>query len=161
MRRTLYFLLILINLLSLSGCRTLRQKFIRKKEVDKEQPVYVDFKDYPQRPTEEAYVDYYLFTRGWLEELKESLRGNISYKRNKRAIDEAIMNIEQIISFYNEEGREALSPLYEDLKQTRDRIERGPSISEVTRNRLIKKIENIKRRFESNFNYAEAKKWMD
>ncbi|MBD3264933.1 MAG: hypothetical protein GF375_07500, partial [Candidatus Omnitrophica bacterium] len=95
MRHTLYFLLILgITISVLTGCRTLREKFIRKKKIEKEEQVYVDFKDYPSRPTEEAYTDYYLFTRGWLDELNESLRSSISHKRNKRAINEAIMNVE-------------------------------------------------------------------
>jgi hypothetical protein len=144
-----------------SGCHALRKKFIRKKKPAKETPVYVDFKDYPERPSREAYIDYYIFVRGWCDELIKALEKGTSYKRQKRAIDEAIMNIEQILSFYNREGKEKLYPLYEDLCQIRQEIARSPNLSELKRNSVIKKVEQFRRRFEKDFNYTEAEKWMN
>ena len=79
-----------------SGCHSIRKKFIRKKKSKEEVPVYIDFKDYPEIPSREAYIDYYLFVEGWLEELVGALKKGFSYKRQKRSIDEAIMNFEQI-----------------------------------------------------------------
>jgi hypothetical protein len=137
-----------------------RKKFIRKKKSTKEAPVYVAFKDYPQRPTRKAYINYYLFVRGWLDELVGALEKGVSFKRKKRSINEAIMNLEQIISFYNTEGREQVYPFYEDLLDIKKQIEKNPNMSSMKTRSLIRKIELFKRRFEKNFNYTDAEKWM-
>jgi hypothetical protein len=158
------FLLIFYFILTLflfPGCYTLRKKFVRKKKYRKKTPVYVDFKEYPEKPSYEAYLDYYLFTRGWLDELIDSLKKGDSFKRAKRAINEAVMNLEQIIYFYNSEGKEEIYPLYEELISIKEEIQKFPNMSEIKRNFLASQVERIKRRFEANFNYRDAKKWMD
>ncbi len=159
MRKILVFFIIL-SLLPISGCYNIRRKFIRKKKGQEEKPVYVDFKEYPIKPSRDAYIDYYLFVRGWLDELVSSLKKGLSYKREKRAINEAIMNLEQIISFYNTEGREKIYPSYEKLLDMRREIDRSPNMSRMRRDGLIRKIESFKREFERNFNYTDAEQWM-
>ena len=154
-------IIFLIAILSLtSGCHSLRKKFIRKKKYEKEIPVYVDFKDYPDKPSRESYINYYLFVRGWLDDLTGALKKGISYKRQRRAINEAIMNLEQIIAFYDSEGKDEVYPIYEKLQYFRDEITKSPNMSEIKRNLLIRKIEQLKRNFEKNFNYTDAEKWM-
>jgi len=143
------------------GCQSLRKKFTRTKKHQKDAPVYVDFKDYPPRPSRQAYINYYLFVRGWLDDLVDSLSRGISYKRQKRAINEAIMNLEQIITFYNVEGKEKIYPFYEELTQIRQMIKKSPNMSEIRKNYLARKIENFKRRFQRDFNYTDAEKWMN
>ena len=144
-----------------SGCHGLRKKFIRKKKYEEAPPVYVGVKEYPDKLTQEAYIDYNLFVRGWLEELQESLRTEGNVKREKRAINEAIMNIEQIIYFFNDEGKEAIYPIYEELLAIRTEIQRAPSMSSGKRNSLARRVENVERRFDSNFGYSEVEKWID
>lgn len=160
MRKFLIFLLVAMLSLA-SGCHSLRKKFIRKKRHKKEALVYVNFKDYPAKPSRGAYINYYLFVRGWLDDLTEALRKGISYKRQRRAINEAIMNLEQIITFYNTEGKNTIYPLYEKLQGFREAMKKSPNMSEIKRNSLIRKIEQLKRRFKKDFNYTDAEKWMD
>lgn len=159
MRKLLIFFLVLMFSLT-SGCHNLRKKFIRKKKHKKEIPVYVDFKDYPAKPSRGAYINYYLFVRGWLDDLTEALKKGISYKRQRRAINEAIMNLEQIIVFYDAEGKDAVYPIYEELRGFREAIAKNPNMSEIKRSSLIRKIEQLKRKFERDFNYTDAEKWM-
>ncbi len=158
-KKVLPFFLSLILVLN-SGCHSLRKKFVRKKK-EKEPPVYVTFKEYPQKPARDIYIDYYLYTKGWLEDLTKALRKGISYKRQKRATDEAIMNLEQIISFFNQDGVKAIDSLYRNLKQVQTEIKRAPNLSQIKRNSLIRKIENIKREFDSNYTYTDAKEWLN
>jgi len=159
MRKLLIFLLVAMLSLA-SGCHSLRKKFIRKKKHEKEAPVYVNFKDYPAKPSRGAYINYYLFVRGWLDDLTEALRKGISYKRQRRAINEAIVNLEQMIIFYDTEGKDTIYPLYEELQGFREAMKKSPNMSETKRNLLIRKIERLKRRFEKDFNYTDAEKWM-
>ncbi|UCC94287.1 MAG: hypothetical protein JSW40_05610 [Candidatus Omnitrophota bacterium] len=146
--------------LFLPGCHSLRRKFIRKKKYQKEAPVYVDLKDYPEKPSREAYIDYYLFIKGWLDELASTLERGMSHKRARRAVNEAVMNLEQIISFYNTEGKDAIYPLYEELLEIKEEVEKNPTASQLKRNALVKKTENLQRRFSARFNYTDAEKWM-
>ncbi len=159
MRKLLIFLLVAM-VSSTSGCHSLRKKFIRKKKYEKEAPVYVKFKDYPNKPSRGAYINYYLFVRGWLDDLTEALRKGVSYKRQRRAISEAIMNLEQIIAFYDTEGKDAVYPIYEELQGFREAMKKSPNMSEIRRNSLIRKIEKLKRKFEKDFNYSDSEKWM-
>ena len=158
-RKISIFYLIFIIVLT-SGCKTIRKKFIRKKKSTKETPVYVNFKDYPTKPSKEAYIDYYLFVRGWIDELIGALNKNISYKRKKRAVKEALMNLEQIISFYSDQGKEKIYPLYENLLSVQTEIEKSPQMSTMKASSMIRKTENFKRAFERDFNYTDAEKWM-
>lgn len=160
MKKLFFAFLILLMGLN-SGCHSLRKKFVRKKKSKKEVPVYVDFKEYPTKPSREAYIDYYLFVRGWLDELLAAAKKGISHKRQRRAISEAIMNIEQIISFFNTEGKEKIYPLYEELLSIGIQVNKAPNMSEVRRNSLVRKIEQVKRRFEKGFNYSDAEQWMN
>ncbi len=151
----------LIAMLSVtSGCHSLRKKFTRKKKNTKELPVYVDFKDYPTKPLREDYINYYLFVRGWLDDLVEALKKGISYKRQRRAINEAIMNLEQIITFYNTEGKDAVYSIYEELQGFKEEMVKSPNMSETKRSFLIRKLQRLKRQFERDFNYTDAEKWM-
>ena len=159
MKKALVFFLIVMFSIT-SGCSNIRKKFIRKKKYKKEVPVYVDFKDYPTKPSQDAYINYYLFVRGWLDDLIEALKKGISYKRQRRAINETIMNLEQIIDFYDAEGKDAVYPIYEELQGFREAMVKSPNMSEAKRNSLIRKIEQLKRKFEKNFNYTDAEKWM-
>jgi len=155
------FWLLIVALFLTSGCYTLRKKFVRKKKFEEKPPVYVDFKNYPNKPSKDAYIDYYLFVRGWLEELSESLKQGYSIKRDKRAISEAVMNVEQIMMFYSPQGKEKIYPLYQDLTKIKDTIAKSPNMSDIERNTLVQKIDHFQRKFEAEFNYTDAQKWME
>ena len=158
MRRFTAIFLILC-LFSTSGCHSIRKKFTRKKRPKKDVPVYVHFKEYDEQPSREAYLDYYLFVRGWLDEFIEALQKGVSYKRQKRSLDEAIMNLEQIIAFLNHDGKEYIYPMYEEFLEIRQDI--SPNMTQNRRNTYVRRTEVLKRNFEKEFNYIAAEKWMD
>lgn len=164
--RKILILLLVGVILSTSGCTTLRKKFVRKKKYEKEEPVYINFKNYPAKPSREAYIDYYLFVNGWIDDLTQSisvekLNTGYNYKRAKRAINGAVMNLEQIISFLNKEGKEKIYPLYIDLRKVKENMEKNPNMSALERNRILQKVESFRREFEAEFKYSQAQKWMD
>ena len=97
MRRLFSIFLVFLMIFSLCGCHALRKKFVRKRKKDTPPPLYLELKEYPHKPTQDMYHQYWLFVRGWLEELLLSIEENANAKRQKKAIDEAVMNLEQII----------------------------------------------------------------
>ncbi|UCG34843.1 MAG: hypothetical protein JSW17_04940 [Candidatus Omnitrophota bacterium] len=159
MRKICLILLIFVAFFS-CGCHSVRRKFVRKKRVEREVPVYVDFKEYPEVPSTDAYINYYLYVRGWLDELLGALDKGTSYKRKRRAIDETLMNLEQIMVFLSDDGRERIYPIYNGFVEVAEDIKKNRTMSENKANTLIKKIERLKREFEKDFNYVDAEKWM-
>lgn len=159
--RKISIAVLLIMCIVCCGCHSLRKKFIRKKKYHKEELVYVDFKEYDNSLSVEAYNDYYVFVRGWIDELIGSLNKGMSFKRQKRAIDEIIMNIEQMMAFYNQEGKDRIYPLYEDFLAAGEDVRRSPNMSDIQKSSLIRRLEHYKRRFESEFNYKDAQAWIE
>jgi len=149
--RTIIFLLIFS--LFINGCYSLRKKFVRKKQY-KEEPVYVDFKTYPDVPSKDLYYNYYLLVIGWVDDLKDSLLGIENSKRQKRAIDEAIRNLEQCMAFLNQDGKEKIYPLYKELVDIKKDIYSG--YDKLKKNFILSKIEHFKKNFQSDFSYSKV-----
>lgn len=158
MRKTLYFLLIM--LIFCGGCRTLRRKFVRKRNYKKETPVYVDLKDYSGVPSRQLYVDYSTFVRGWLGDLIQALEDNLSYKRQKRAIGEVIVNLDRIISLYSPEGKAKIDHLYRDFLRVQDKLCRGYPLDITEAHALQREVERLRLRFEADFQYSDAQQWL-
>ena len=133
-------------------------KFVRKRKKETPPPVYLNLKDYPDVPTQEMYEEYYLFIRGWLDEIARCMENNYGKKRRVKAANEALENLKQIISFLNEEGREKIWPIYSDLQKLKEKVG-SPYISYSQQNQIIRQAESIKRRFEVDFTYDKAKQW--
>ncbi|UCD15973.1 MAG: hypothetical protein JSV34_02675 [Candidatus Omnitrophota bacterium] len=159
--KRIFISLLLVMAIFCCGCHSLRKKFVRKKKYQKEAPVYVDFKEYSNELTPQAYRDYHLFVRGWIDELMQALRRGMSFKRQRRAIDEVIMNIEQMMAFYNQEGKDKIYPLYEDFLSVKEDVEKSPNMSDIKKSALIRRLAHFKRKFESEFNYGDAQDWID
>ena len=142
------------------GCYALRKKFVRKRKKETPPPLYLELKEYPKVPTKEMYDEYYLFVRGWLDELIKTIQEATSSKRQKKCIDEALQNLEQIIYFYNEEGKKAIDPLHKELLSIREKVYNPYFITSQNSSYYIRKISKIKREFEKNFSYEKASLWL-
>ena len=160
MRKIGIFLIVAV-LFFASGCETLRKKFVRKKDAKKEKQVYVNFKDYPTTPSREAYIDYYVFVCGWIDELTKAIETGGMRKKEKQSINEALMNLEQIISFLNEPGQKAVLPLHKQLLSIKQDVEANASLNEIKKDTMLRKVEHFKRKFQAEFNYTDAEKWLE
>ncbi|MCD6583776.1 MAG: hypothetical protein J7K71_03730 [Candidatus Omnitrophica bacterium] len=152
--------LLIVSLLFGQGCYTLRKKFIRKKKQQEEPTVYINFKEYPQKPTKEVYQDYYLFVEGWLDELIQSLEEGGNRKKQKQAIKEAIVNFKQILYFLNEEGRKQVGYLYQELLKIEKQLT-SPYFNETKASQIARKVEYIKREFSRKLRWSQVSLWMD
>ena len=150
------FYLFLVLCISFSGCYSLRKKFVRKRKRYTPPPLYLDLKEYPATPTKEVYDEYFLYVKGWLSELVKCLREDTSRKRERKSIDQALFNLEQIMVFFNDEGKKKIEPLKQELAALREKIY-DPYFSHSNSDFLIRKVEKIYRNFGSHFSYNKAK----
>jgi len=143
-----------------SGCYALRKKFVRKRKHAIPPPVYLDLKEYPKVPTKEMYDEYYVFIKGWLDELIRCLENDYGKKRQKKSINEAIENLKQIAYFFTPEGKEKVQPLYEEMLVIKEKVVK-PYLSYSDKNFIICKTQKLKRRLETEFTYEKAKQWLN
>ncbi|MCM8823632.1 MAG: hypothetical protein NC822_03045 [Candidatus Omnitrophica bacterium] len=160
MRRGFFYSIIIFSLLTFlfSGCYNLRKKFVRKKKIEKEPTVYLNLKDYPSTPTKEIYTDCYLFFIGWLDEFIKSADKEDNYKREKKALDNAGENLAEIIEMFNEEGKQAIKPLYEDFLVLKEKV--TPYKTSIDREVIIREAELIRKRFSKDFKYSKVSQWI-
>ena len=159
MRKIIYFLFIFF-ILSACGCSTMRKKFVRAKHKEVDPAVYVDYKDYDQIPSPEHYKDYYLFAQAWLSEAAQSLDSSCNRKKQAQSFSEALVNIEQMFYFLDEEGRLELSAITGRLKKLEKDIPLF-SRNEMRKNMAVREIENLMRDFKRKFSMKNAAQWMD
>lgn len=141
------------------GCYNLRRKFIRKKNAQEEPPVYVSFKEYSQVPTEKVYRDYYVFVRGWLGDLEQTLQDQSSLKRSRRAIDEALMNFTQMYQSLNEAGKKERSDILAEFMYLK-KVIYNPALFSMDTVRIIARVDKLKRVLEKRMSYEAVKGYL-
>jgi len=152
---------VMILTVGLSGCYGVRKKFIRKKKASEEPPVYVNLKEYSNVPVEQVYRDYHVFLRGWLDDLVLSLQDNGSWKRSKKAIDEALRNFSQMRFFFNDEGTQATNEMFDTLLAVKEYVYiPSHDTSDNDHARWIDKIKRLQRKVEKMLPYDNVKPWL-
>lgn len=160
MRKFLSVALIFFILFGACGCASLRKKFVRKRRKDAAPPLYLELKDYPHVPTQDMYHQYWLFVRGWLDELRLSIEEDSNKKRQLKAADEALMNFEQIVYFFNEQGKEIIAPLKQELVSIRETVHDPYFSSSMNTTIIVRRISKAKREFERDYTYDKASIWL-
>ncbi len=141
------------------GCYSIRKKFIRKKKYQKEPTVYIDLKDYSSQQAEGEYLDYYLYVKGWLDELVKAVEKGFSPKRQKLAANEVIHNLEMAMTFLNTDGKNGMYAIYDEFLVIRKEIENNPIFTQNEKYFLLYRMRSLKRQFEKKFNWVDIEKW--
>ena len=68
------------------------------------------------------------------------------------------MNIEQMMIFLNQEGKEELSLIYEELLKIKEKIY-SSILNDIEKELIVKKIEKILRKLHSQFSWSKIAKW--
>ncbi len=142
-----------------SGCAGLRSKFVRKKRAEKKPVVYVDYKQYSDVPPRESYQEYYVFTQGWLSEALQSLRYSGNRKKIRQAFSEALINIEQMLFFLDQDGQDQLASLHARLQELQEEYI-AFSANEMKKSSIINRLESFSREFQRKFSMNNAAQWM-
>ena len=149
---------LVIVTIALSGCYSLRKKFVRKNKSNTTPPVYVDFKDYPQDNPENLYDNYYLFVGAWMDEIVEGLNNGYNYKRQQHAFSEVVHNLDRINGIFTEEGKNKLKPIYDEMVSLNNKV--SPNLTDIDRNFILRRVEIIRLRFSRKFRHSKVSRWI-
>ena len=150
--------LLLVLLMLSSGCYSLRKKFVRKNSKAKEDIVYVNLKEYPQGQSDQAYSDYSVFFRSWLDEISVTLTQSANRKRIRHAFQEARVNLEEMIDLCEDEGRSDLEKINGKLVAVEKDFAACKALTNIDRIIFTKRISGIKSEFDADCRNSKMKK---
>ena len=102
---------VVIFVLNLFGCTTLKKKFVRPPKKGKKITPILVMQDYKGIYSNEVlYNNHFVYWRGWTEELMESLFSGLSNKRQVQNANAAIDDMKRMQDLLNSPKKEALSP---------------------------------------------------
>lgn len=119
LKRFILIAIVIILILELSGCATLKKKFVRPPKITKKTTPVLMTQDYKGIYTNEVlYNNHFTYWKGWTDELMESLSSALSNKRQVQSANLAIEDMRRMQDLLNSPKKEELSPhikVYEDI----------------------------------------------
>src|SRR3989338_6681729 len=117
-------ILLCVLTIALTGCETVKRKFVpKKKEQPKRLSLYEE-KGYIKEPNIELYKKHFLFWKSWQGELAEALGGGNHLKEISCA-ESAVVELGIAKSFLIDEKQKELEQELQRLSAMRDKIKEG------------------------------------
>ena len=157
MRKKLFYGILVLCMMALTGCETLPKKFTRKKPKPEHTPsvVYVDQGNFQKKFSNEYYYKtHFTLWKTWQDEVLLNLGGNS--KKMARSADEAYSHLEQMNRFLKPEKQAEFKPLLDESKRLMDRLDKGND-SRTTVMAMKSDLETLRRRINNNFYYDKVK----
>ena len=158
-KNCVFLLLAVMTIGSLSGCSTLRRKFIRKNKNEKEPELYLELRDYPEAPSQDIYHSHFSFVKGWLAEVVLQLEGGSNNKRIRYSIDKSIESLLIIKNYLKPESKQEMDALYGEFYDLKARIY-DPYVLDFKRDSILKQAKRLKRKFAKQFSYNKIKHFL-
>lgn len=159
--RKLIICIILVSMIgSLCGCATIKKKFTRKKDQEKEAPVYYT-EDFEQGLFGfETYRHFYILWKAaqkqLIEELEQAQRGTTNKKALTHLAQDAHLNLLKMKGLLPEQKQAEIGPYILELEDIINQLrERRWSASSAFS--MKKKLSLHKRAIETNFSYKKIK----
>lgn len=135
----------------LSGCETLKKKFVRKKSPTKVTPVLVpqDYKGI--YPNDVLYSNHFNYWRSWTEDLINCLDTKASNKREKLAAARAVEDLQRMQDLLTGPKKEELTKYIKFYEGVQREVELGQpdnAVASNIRNDLESRRRVIMRKFE-------------
>ncbi len=143
---------------SLCGCETLRKKFTRKskREPEVEEPVLSPEEYNPEFEKDILYRNYFVYWRSWQDELAAALDAGLSHKKQIDCVYHAVMNVEKMRTFLNQDRQKELDVYIEELRALQEKIIKDNLVGAkmvIVKNKLRINRRNILH----NFMYSKVK----
>lgn len=156
---TIHYTLLIIFLITSSGCDAFVRKFTRKpktEELPQEEMVLVpeEYKG-AQMSKEELYRQYFLFWKSWQDELINSLAGKASQKKQIACLEEAIKNLVNLKSLLDQSLQDKLDASILQMQELANEVRKDLSGNNSAIHE--QKAERIKRSILRDFSYNKIK----
>lgn len=163
MRIKKIFSVVIMGLLvfGLLGCDAFVRKFTRKPkkgEGTRVRPVLAP-KEYKSTMTpEELYGQYFLFWKGWQDELIQSLLVTANYKKQSNCVEQAIANLLRLRAMLIPAKQQELDKYIGQLEDLGGRLGDDPYGTNSASSRLA--AERIKMEILKDFSYSKVKDYL-
>jgi hypothetical protein len=154
MKKRGILVIFLVTALSLTGCASLKEKFIPKKKEEETTMRYQVVRTYDVHPSLELYTKRYIFWKNWQRELLEVLRDD-NQKKVRVAAEQAVSNLYDMKRMLVDEKGDELQLVIDDMVKVEDTI-RAQKVTQGNRTRLRKQIEQVGRQVKRNFSYTKV-----
>lgn len=146
-------------ILGLTGCATLRRKFVRKKKKEEQKPtVILALKDYDKLINyQDLYKKHFLLWQYWQEELISALGQN--FKKQRECIDQALENLSALEKYITPDKKSTLDTYLARLDKIRKRLY-GRSLNSIEKDRIKRELEKIKRLVDKGYRYSKIKSYI-
>ncbi len=156
-KRSALAFLVIILALNLSGCETLKKKFIRKSKTTKKTTPVLMTQDYKGMYSNEVlYNNHFTYWRTWSEELVNCLTNKLSNKREVLAATRAIEDLQRMQDLLNSPKKEELDPYIKFYKGVQKKVELGQP-NEADAARMTSELESRRRIILRKFETKEVK----
>lgn len=153
-------ILTIFSLICLSGCETLKKKFIRKHkgEPEEEKGVVFEPQEYPSQQFSniELYQNNYLLWKSWKQELSDSLQEGVNRKKQIENAKEMVVNLEAMKSLLQEDKQKALGLLIQNAQNINDKIA-DVNLNSTDLTRLKQDLETLEKNVRKDFSYKKVK----
>jgi len=158
-KRIAMILFVGIVAINLSGCATLKKKFIRKKPPTKVSPVLVpqDYKGI--YPNSVLYSNHFNYWRTWTEDLIDCIDTRGSNKREILASARAVEDLQRMQDLLTGEKKEELSKYIKFYQEVQKKFEAGQP-DEINASRLRSDLESRRRVIIRKFEPKEVKNYI-
>ncbi len=147
--------LVLVLVLAVSGCETLRRKFTRRKrrKTAQEEMVVVprDYSEHPF-PNDVLYVQYFTYWKAWNQEWVARLSERGAHKKIVSCGEQTLVNLEKMRTYLTDEKQKELDTSIEKTRALLEEIEAHtsllPSQYSGYRYRADRILSTVNRRFD-------------
>jgi len=158
MKKTILYLFAACLLADLSGCASLRKKFIRKKRKEEEEKttVILALEDYDKiADYHNLYKKHFLLWQYWCDELISSLKMN--YKKQKECAAQSLENLISLKKYVSSSKKEPLSTYIQRFEKIKLKVDRRKITNDIEKARTVRELEKLKRLVDKEYRYSEIK----
>ncbi|MDD5019392.1 MAG: hypothetical protein PHH75_06010 [Candidatus Omnitrophica bacterium] len=138
--------LVLMFVLQVSGCETLRKKFTRKRKTKStNEEMIVSPRDYSAHPfpNHVMYKQYFVYWKSWNQELVTALNDRASDKKVLECVDQALVNLKKMATYLEDKQAAALSGYIQKTETLKTRVHAMPGLPPAETNRFRYTAERI------------------
>ncbi|MEA3489687.1 MAG: hypothetical protein U9R44_05055 [Candidatus Omnitrophota bacterium] len=150
--------LLMIIVLTLSGCADLKDKFVRKSKEEAGIKQYYAVRPYDVHPSLELYTKRYVYWKSWHRELLSVLSDD-NHKKKVVAIEQEVGNLMDMQRMLVDEKAEPLQKIIDQMSKIETQIKKE-RVTQGNEVRIRKKLESLGRQVKKDYSYNKIRDYI-